>query len=211
MLIEAVNRPVRYRFRDGRELLFVPGHPHNLPEDKALKLLARTHGALRPTGHTTDLPTATPVAPILPGWIICWRDGHGRLKGGAACREEGTVATCRCIGLQWVVELTTGTRVPEVQIVGVASTNQAGAVTAAWSVRECGLRGSGQLGTEHAYHVGETVAVHSTDGSIWTGQVLVTQHEPPGQGTLPGHWYCVVHGTKQSWTHESLLRKTEGA
>ncbi|MDR4469111.1 MAG: hypothetical protein MRJ68_12590 [Nitrospira sp.] len=58
-----------------------------------------------------------------------------------------------------------------------------------------------------SYRVGELVRVHSLDGSVWIGQVVTYQHEPPGQGTLPGHWYCVEHQAKQAWVHESLVGK----
>ena len=204
MLIEAVSRPVRYRFRDGRELLFAPGHPHDLPEGEAFLLLARTKGNLRPTNQTSH----TPLPPILPGWIICWRDHTGLIQGGADARQDGTVRSCRHIGSQWMVELTTGDRVLEKQIVGVVSTNASGAVTAAWLVREHGLSGREQRGTRPAYQVGELVTVRSLDGSVWTGKVMAHQHEPTGQGTLPGHWYYVEHGTRHSWVHEHLLRKS---
>lgn len=205
MLIEAVSRPVRYRFRDGRELLFAPGHPRDLPEGEAFLLLARTKGNLRPANQTSH----TPIPPVFPGWIVCWRDQAGQLKGGADARQDGTVRSCRRIGSQWVVELTTGAQVLERQIVGVASTNASGLITAAWTVRDHGLNGREQRGPTPAYHLGERVTVHSLDGSVWTGQVMAYQHEPTGQGTLAGHWCFVEQGTRQAWVHESLLRKSE--
>ncbi len=46
MLIEALSKLIKYRWPDG-EVQLKPGHPVDLPEDRALKLLARAQGKVR--------------------------------------------------------------------------------------------------------------------------------------------------------------------
>jgi len=47
MLIEAINQPIRYRFRDGREVVFRPGEPVDVPEGDAQRILGRAPGKIR--------------------------------------------------------------------------------------------------------------------------------------------------------------------
>ena len=47
MLIEAINQPIRYRFRDGREVVFRPGKPVDVPEGDAQRILGRAPGKIR--------------------------------------------------------------------------------------------------------------------------------------------------------------------
>ena len=61
MLLEAVDRPIRYHLTDGREVRLVPGHPRALPEDRALKLLSMAKGKVRL------------VPPANPDWLAEWR------------------------------------------------------------------------------------------------------------------------------------------
>ena len=62
MLIEATNQPVRYRYRDGRELVFRPGSPIELPDAEAKRLLEKAEGKVRPVGA------------IKPDWLAEWRE-----------------------------------------------------------------------------------------------------------------------------------------
>jgi hypothetical protein len=51
MLLEAMGKPIKYRLRDGRELLLTPGRPVDMPDKAARYLLekaphrVRVHGA----------------------------------------------------------------------------------------------------------------------------------------------------------------------
>jgi len=86
-----------------------------------------------------------PRSPILPGWLIAWRDPSQRLRGGAAEREHGTVARTAYGSTGWLVHLTDGTVLTMAVMRSIASTDAQGAVTAAWEVRTCGLDGEGTL------------------------------------------------------------------
>lgn len=62
MLIEATDQPVRYRKRDGQELVFRLGKPIELPDAEATRLLERAAGKVRSVGH------------VQPNWLVAWRD-----------------------------------------------------------------------------------------------------------------------------------------
>ena len=62
MLIEATNQPVRYRYRDGRELLFRPGSPIEIPFAEAKRLLEKAEGKVRLVGAAK------------PDWLREWRE-----------------------------------------------------------------------------------------------------------------------------------------
>ena len=88
MLLEAVDSPIRYRLTDGREVRLVPGQPIVLPEDRALKLLAKANGRVRMV-----------EAPVLPLWLGCliqWQAMDGKTYGPAVV-EYVTV----CDGRTW--------------------------------------------------------------------------------------------------------------
>ena len=61
MFVEAIDHPIRYHLTDGREVCLEPGHPRALPEDRALKLLAKAQGKVRL------------VPPANPDWLAEWR------------------------------------------------------------------------------------------------------------------------------------------
>lgn len=99
-------------------------------------------GVPPPTHHNSGLSAKSAISakPLQPGWLIAYRGLDGRLRGGADDREAGTVADCTAEA----VRLTTGEAIPLARIVGVASTNQAGAITAAWLAGRHGLDGKGE-------------------------------------------------------------------
>lgn len=75
MLLEAVDRPVRYHLIDGREVRLVPGHPVDLPDVQARKLLAKAPEKVRmvqPHAITFQL-----------GDLIHWQTWDGKIHGPA--------------------------------------------------------------------------------------------------------------------------------
>jgi hypothetical protein len=82
-----------------------------------------------------------PQAPILPGWLVTYRDKTGNLSGGAEDRGHGTVQACRWEGALWSVYLTDGQRVPLSHVVGVAKTDATGRILVVWTVRRHGYDG----------------------------------------------------------------------
>ncbi len=44
MLLEAVDRPIRYQLADGREVRLAPGHPVDLPDRQGRTLLRKARG-----------------------------------------------------------------------------------------------------------------------------------------------------------------------
>ncbi len=83
MLLEAVDRPIRYRLADGREIRLEPGRSVDLPDPQALKLLAKAQGRVKLA--STDLPR------FQPGTWIEWDSPlFGRLRGELlGFREDG--------------------------------------------------------------------------------------------------------------------------
>ena len=78
MLIEAVERPITYRWPGG-EVQLEPGRAVDLPEDRALKLLAKAQGKVRlvsPTGSAME-----------PGCLIHWESMDGVVHGPALVLE----------------------------------------------------------------------------------------------------------------------------
>jgi hypothetical protein len=49
MIVEAIYRPLRYRWPGG-EVYLAPGHPVDLPADRAQRLLAKAKGKVRLVG-----------------------------------------------------------------------------------------------------------------------------------------------------------------
>jgi hypothetical protein len=47
MLVEAIERPLQYRFTDGRQVRLAPGHPVDIPEPQAKALLAKAPNRVR--------------------------------------------------------------------------------------------------------------------------------------------------------------------
>jgi hypothetical protein len=100
-----------------------------------------------PSGLTPDHQrrAGEPLAPILPGWRVTYRDKAGQLCGGAEDRARGTVLECRWESGQWIVSLTDGQRLPLWIIRAVGRTDQVGRILAAWTVREHGYDGNGPV------------------------------------------------------------------
>jgi hypothetical protein len=79
--------------------------------------------------------------PLQPGWVIGYRDRFGTLRGGFDELQRSTVIECQFNGLTWMVRLSGGEEVDLRSIKSVAKTNDDGAVSAAWTVREHGYDG----------------------------------------------------------------------
>lgn len=74
MLIEAVDKPVCYRWPDG-EVQLVAGHPVDLPEARALRLLQRAPGKVR-------LVSTKPSLAVRPGDRITWQGADRTDRSG---------------------------------------------------------------------------------------------------------------------------------
>src|SRR5690349_21530133 len=68
----------------------------------------------------------SPMVPILPGWLVTYRNSKGHLCGGAEDRAHGTVQGCGWDGARWTVSLTDGQRVPLWLICAVGQTDANG-------------------------------------------------------------------------------------
>lgn len=86
-----------------------------------------------------------PAPPILPGWLISYRDTNGSLRGGVDDRAHGTVQGCLWTGRTWTLVLTDQEQLPLSKILSVGKIDAAGRVLAAWTVRDHGLDGMGTL------------------------------------------------------------------
>ncbi len=84
-----------------------------------------------------------PIAPILPGWLVTYRNRDGKLCGGYEDKAHGTVQECCWHSGHWTVYLTDGQQVPLSFIRAVGQTNDEGRICAAWTVREHGYAGKG--------------------------------------------------------------------
>ena len=62
MLIEAVGRPLTYRWPEG-EVRLEPGKPVNLPDERARRLLDRAPGRVR---------IVAGLAPVTVGAVVTW-------------------------------------------------------------------------------------------------------------------------------------------
>ena len=86
-----------------------------------------------------------PLPPILPGWLVTYRDRQGKLCGGSEDRAQGTVKECRWEGGQWTLCLSNGEQMPLWNIKAVGQTDGTGRLVAAWTVREHGYDGNGNV------------------------------------------------------------------
>lgn len=130
MLIEATGKPIRFRLRDGQEVLLKPGVPVALPEASARCFLEKAGAKVR-------LTVLTPIPPLQAGWLVVYRDRTGRLRGGVDERDAGTVQTCCWDGQTWMVTVRNGTPVPLHRITSVRNGD------VGWTVREHGYDGEG--------------------------------------------------------------------
>lgn len=72
MLVEAIDKPMCYRWPEG-EVQLVPGRPVDLPELRALRLLQRAHGRVR---------LVTSASAFQPGDQITWVGADGTPRSG---------------------------------------------------------------------------------------------------------------------------------
>ena len=121
---------------DGQVIELEPGAIFTATPEQAARLLERAPGKLQAI-------TLPPDEPVLPGWLVVYRDRAGRLCGGADDRQRGTVQACTWDGGRWTVTLTNGQRLPLSAVLSVGKTDDAGQVLAAWSTREYGYGGEG--------------------------------------------------------------------
>jgi hypothetical protein len=89
-----------------------------------------------------DSGTSSVVPPLLPGWLVAYRDRPGVLCGGCDDRDHGTVQACRRDGTGWTVLLTDGQRLALSLVRSVGQTNEEGRLLAAWTVKDHGFDGA---------------------------------------------------------------------
>lgn len=75
MLVEAIDKPMCYRWPDG-EVQLLPGQPVDLPESRALRLLQRAPGKVR-------MVCEHPFLAWRPGCLITWQGADGKPRGPA--------------------------------------------------------------------------------------------------------------------------------
>lgn len=98
MLVEAIGKPMCYRWPEG-EVQLVPGQPVDLPEERALRLLAKAPGKVKVVSWSSDVviePAAPNARPVY------WERGDGHIYGPAVpefLAKVGTGATDRF----WVI------------------------------------------------------------------------------------------------------------
>lgn len=96
--------------------------------------------AVAPAEARQEAVTASvsPTPPLLPGWLVGYRDRRGVLRGGCDDRLHGMVQQCVWSEQGWTVHLTDGQRLPSTSIRGVTALDGR-----AWTVREHGYDGEG--------------------------------------------------------------------
>ncbi len=109
-------------------------------------LLPPVPEAATPPQLTPNNPegAGAPIAPILPGWLVTYRDQAGRLRGGYEEKAHGTVQACLSDAGRWTVCLTDGQRVPLFSIRAVGKTAPQGNILSAWDVKRHGYDGRKQ-------------------------------------------------------------------
>lgn len=142
VMVEALH-PVKVRFKaDGSKYDLQPGQRVSLPEPQARRLLEAVPDKIKVVTPEEERRTESiPDSPILPGWLIAWRDRSGRFCGGCDDRERGIVKTAAWGPTGWTFTVRNGEAVPLHAIVAVARTDEVGHVLGAWLVRECGPDG----------------------------------------------------------------------
>lgn len=144
MKLEAVGKPFTYQWPGG-QIRFEPGRVIDVEEARALRIMAKAPGRVRPIKPVK--PSVTPpdtillIPPIEPGWFVTYIDRRRKLQGGAEDRAHGTVKECRREAGRWMVYLTDGQQVFLERIVGVAKVNAQGRIVSAWRVKEHGFDG----------------------------------------------------------------------
>lgn len=127
---------------DGLVTHFEPGQVFTVTLNQAQRLLERAPGRLRRITLPLDpVPPSGSIPPLLPGWVVSYRDRDGRLCGGCDDRDHGTVRECRWEGRAWAVHLTDRAAIPLSHVRSVGQTDEAGQIVAAWCVREHGFDG----------------------------------------------------------------------
>ncbi len=78
MLVEATEQQVRFRLRDGQDIVLRPGVPVEVSPDLAGKILAKVGGKVRVVSRL----------PVLPhGCLIYWRGADGHDRGPAVIED----------------------------------------------------------------------------------------------------------------------------
>jgi len=73
MLIEAIKRPITYRW-PGREIYLIPGTPVDLPDERAQRLLVKAQGKVR-------VVVSRRANRVAKDWLAGWREVAGLTSG----------------------------------------------------------------------------------------------------------------------------------
>lgn len=114
MLVEAIERPIRYQLLGGQQVRLTPGCPVDLPEGQALMLLAKAPGRVCAVAAIlVDLDIVI-CEPVRGGRPVFWEDRQGKILGPgyvshvAKAVTEGKDAFWLCIeyrgSWRWVHE-----------------------------------------------------------------------------------------------------------
>lgn len=86
MLLEATDRPIKVRLRDGREIVLRPGEPVEIEEARARWLLAKAGAKVRVLAG--DVLPPAPAAPLTvepcPARVCYWEAGDGSVHRAQA-------------------------------------------------------------------------------------------------------------------------------
>ena len=80
MLIEATDKPIRYRLKTGEEVTLHPGVPTELPDVAAQRLIVKAAGKVRPVNPDPPI-MIDPAGPIARP--VYWERGTGEIFGPA--------------------------------------------------------------------------------------------------------------------------------
>lgn len=144
MRLELIGAPFTYKWPHGA-IRFESGQVIDVPEDRALRIMVKAPGRLRPVQSTE--PSVTPprdgllIPPIQSGWIVTYEDRHRKLCGGVVDRVRGTVQDCRREAGRWMVRLTDGQQIFLERIKAVGQSDAQGRLLAAWEVKRHGFNG----------------------------------------------------------------------
>jgi hypothetical protein len=98
MLLEAMDKPIKYRLRDGRELLLEPGVPVDVPDAAASYLLRKVSGRVRIAPGVLINDSFSDFSPVF------WRCAAGTILGPGFMRHHTKVHTNRGDYLWLLVE-----------------------------------------------------------------------------------------------------------
>ena len=89
MLLEALDRPFKFLFSDGTQVRLAPGHPVEMSEDRARRLLDRAKGKVRAVPLPPEAPAIVePADEAVQARPVYWQSmKDGRIHGPATVTD----------------------------------------------------------------------------------------------------------------------------